>query len=132
VHGGHLKRIWLLAIVVGLLQPPTAPRKGGNPEAAKIKNPIAASAESTAAGKRVYTRMCGRCHGPEGKGDGSAATATVPDLTDGQWDYGGSDGEIFAVVHDGVAADMDGYAARLSDADIWNVVNYLRSVGAKP
>ena len=118
-------------VVVGLLQSPTAPRKGGNPEAAKIKNPIAASAESAAAGKRVYTRMCVRCHGPEGTGDGTAATSTVPDLTDAQSDYGSSDGEIFSVIHDGVSADMDGYAARLSDADIWNVVNYVRSVTAK-
>ena len=119
-------------MIAALLQSPAAPKKGGNPEAAKIKNPVAASADSTAAGKRVYTRMCSRCHGPEGKGDGTAATAPVPDLTDAKWDYGGSDGEIFAVVHDGVSADMDGYAARLSDADIWNVVNYVRSVAAKP
>jgi len=56
----------------------------------------------------------------------------VPDRTDAKWVYGGSDGEIFSVVHDGVSADMDGYAARLSDTDIWNVVNYVRSVAAKP
>lgn len=125
-------RIWLSIIIVALLQSPTAPRKGGNPEAAHLKNPVPASAESTVAGKRVYTRMCGRCHGPEGKGDGTAATAPVPDLTDAQWDYGGSDGEIFSVIHDGVSTDMDGYAARLSDTDIWNVVNYVRSLPAKP
>ena len=125
-------RIWLFTIVLALLQSPTAPRKGGSPDAAKLKNPVAASAESISAGKRVYTRMCSRCHGPEGKGDGSAATAAVPDVTDAQWDYGGSDGEIFSVVHDGVSADMDGYAARLSDTDIWNVVNFVRSVAAKP
>jgi len=59
--------------------------------------------------------MCSRCHGPEGKGDGSAASAAVPDLTDAQWDYGSSDGDHLRVVHDGVSADMDGYAARLSD-----------------
>ena len=124
-------RIWLSIIVASLLQSPAAPRKGGNPEAAKIKNPVAASPESASAGKRVYTRMCGRCHGAEGKGDGTAATAPVPDLTDAQWDYGSSDGEIFSVIHDGVSADMDGYAARLSDTEIWNVVNYVRSVAAK-
>src|SRR2546430_1467238 len=106
-------RIWLSIIVVALLQSPAAPKKGGNPEAAKIKNPVASSPESIAAGKRIYTRMCGRCHGPEGKGDGSAATAPVPDLTDDESVYGGSDGEIFSVIHDGVSADMDGYAARL-------------------
>jgi cbb3-type cytochrome c oxidase subunit III len=123
-------RIWLSIIVAVLLQT-AAPKKGGNPEAAKITNPVAASPESASAGKRVYTRMCGRCHGAEGKGDGTAATAPVPDLTDAQWDYGSSDGEIFSVIHDGVSADMDGYAARLSDTDIWNVVNYVRSVAAK-
>ena len=124
-------RIWSSVIIVALLQSAAAPKKGGNPEAAKTKNPVAMSAESTAAGKRVYTRMCSRCHGDEGKGDGTAATAPVPDLTDDKWDYGGSDGEIFAVIHDGVSADMDGYAARLSDTDIWNVVNFVRSVAAK-
>jgi mono/diheme cytochrome c family protein len=125
-------RIWLSVVVVALLQSPAAPKKGGNPEAAKIRNPVAASPESTAAGKRVYTRMCGRCHGTEGRGDGTAATTPVPDLTDDKWDYGGSDGEIFAVIHDGVSADMDGYAARLSDTEIWNVVNFIRSVRATP
>ena len=125
-------RIWSSIVVVALLQSPAAPRKGGNPEAAKVKNPVAMSPESTAAGKRVYTRLCVRCHGSEGKGDGTAASAPVPDLTDAAWDYGGSDGEIFAVIHDGVSADMDGYAARLSDTDIWNVVNFVRSVAAKP
>jgi cbb3-type cytochrome c oxidase subunit III len=124
-------RIWSSVIIAALLQSAAAPKKGGNPEAAKTKNPVAMSAESTAAGKRVYTRMCSRCHGSEGKGDGTAATAPVPDLTDDAWDYGGSDGEIFAVIHDGVSADMDGYAARLSDTDIWNVVNFVRSVAAK-
>jgi mono/diheme cytochrome c family protein len=116
-------RIWLSIITIALLQSPAAPKKGGNPEAANIKNPVAASAESASAGKRVYTRMCSRCHGPEGKGDGTAASAPV--------DYGGSDGEIFAVIHDGVSTDMEGYAARLSDTDIWNVVNFVRSVAAK-
>jgi cbb3-type cytochrome c oxidase subunit III len=124
-------RIWFSIIIAALLQAPAAPKKGGNPDAAKIKNPVAASPESASAGKRVYTRMCSRCHGSEGKGDGTAATAPVPDLTDALWDYGSSDGEIFSVIHDGVSADMDGYAARLSDTDIWNVVNYVRTVAAK-
>ena len=79
-------RIWLSIVVVALLQTPATPKKGGNPEAAKVKNPSAATPESASAGKRVYTRMCSRCHGPEGKGDGKAANAPVPELTDAQWD----------------------------------------------
>ena len=113
-------------------QSPTAPRKGGNPEAAKTRNPVAASAESIASGKRSYTRLCVKCHGPEGQGDGTSATGPVPpgDLTDDKWDYGGSDGELFAAIKEGIpnSADMEGYAARMSDSDIWNVVNYVRTL----
>jgi mono/diheme cytochrome c family protein len=104
-------------------------KTGGNPEAAKVKNPVASTADSISAGKRVYQRMCARCHGPSGKGDGNSGGTLPPsDLTDDVWEHGSSDGEIFAVVHDGSSIEMDGYAERISDTDIWNIVNYLRSL----
>ena len=40
----------------------------GNPEAAKVKNPVAATPESVADGKRVYTQKCVSCHGINGEG----------------------------------------------------------------
>lgn len=111
---------------------PTAPRKGGNPEAAKITNPVPSTPESIGQGRRTYQRLCSRCHGPEGQGDGAAAGAIQPsDLTDDRWDYGSTDGEIFSVIHDGTSIDMEGYAERISDTDIWNVINYLRTLGPK-
>ena len=112
----------------------TAPKRGGNPEAAKILNPVVASPESTSAGKRAYTQLCANCHGPTGRGDGRGATAgTQPaDLTDATWDYGATDGEIFAVIHDGVSTEMGPYAERMKDSDIWNVINYIRSLAPKP
>jgi len=113
-------------------QSPTAPRKGGNPEAAKRTNPVAASPESIAAGKRAYTQFCANCHGPMGKGDGSGAGAgSQPDLTDAAWDYGSSDGEIFAVIHAGTSPDMGAYGERMKETDIWNVVNYVRTLAVK-
>jgi mono/diheme cytochrome c family protein len=125
-------RIVLVVATVLAVQAPAAPKKGGNPEAARIKNPVEASPASIAAGKRSYTRLCIKCHGAEGAGDGTGATGPVapPDMTDDKWDYGGSDGEIFTVIHDGIpkSADMEGYSARMSDTDIWNVVNYVRTL----
>ena len=56
-------------------QAPTAPRRGGNPEAAKRVNPVAASPESIAAGRRAYNQFCANCHGSTGKGDGNGGAA---------------------------------------------------------
>jgi cbb3-type cytochrome c oxidase subunit III len=120
------------ALVTG--QPsPTAPRRGGNPEAAKRNNPTPTSAESTAAGRRLYTQFCANCHGPTGKGDGSSAGpgAAPPDLTDALWDYGSTDGEIYGVIHDGTSNEMGAYGERIKDTDIWNLVNYIRTLGPK-
>jgi cytochrome c oxidase cbb3-type subunit 3 len=107
------------------------PQKGGSTEAAKLKNPVANSPESVAAGKRVYQRMCARCHGPDGKGDGGGG-GIPSDLTDETWDHGSTDGEIFTSIHDGTSKEMEGYAERLSDTDIWNLVNFIRSIGPRP
>ena len=105
------------------------PKKGGNPEAATIKNPVAATPESIAAGKRAYQRLCIKCHGPEGKGDGTAATGAQPsDLTGAKTVYGSSDGDLFAAIHAGTSPDMEGYAGRLNDAEIWNIVNYVKTL----
>ena len=108
-----------------------APRRGGNPEAAKVKNPVPYAPESVAAGKRTYARLCVSWHGPSGKGDGGGAGGggRPADLTGSSWEYGSSDGEIFSVIHNGTSADMQGYADQLSDKDIWNVVNFIRSIG---
>ena len=128
---GRLVVIGIMVSVFAAAQSATAPKRGGNPEAAKIKNPIASTPETISAGRRAYQRLCVRCHGPQGKGDGGAAGGggQPSDFTDAQWDYGSSDGDIFSVIHDGTSADMEGYAERMSDTDIWNVVNYIRSLG---
>lgn len=109
---------------------------GGSPEGKKMKNPVAVTPASIAAGKAAYTKNCAFCHGPEAKGDGKMAPKdTHPsDLTDAKWERGATDGEIFQVVRLGAGPDMKmrGFpVARIADADVWNIVNYLRSVGPK-
>jgi mono/diheme cytochrome c family protein len=104
-----------------------------NPEAQKLKNPEPQNAESVEAGKKLYQRYCAACHGPNGKGDGGLALSggEPSDLTDASWDYGSTDGEIFVVIRDGVSADMLAYKTKLTEKQIWQVVNYIRSIGPK-
>ena len=104
-----------------------------NTEAQKIKNPEPQNSESIDAGKKLYQRYCAACHGPSGKGDGGLALSggEPSDLTDGAWDYGSTDGEIFVVIRDGVSADMLAYKEKLTEKQIWQVVNYIRSIGPK-
>jgi mono/diheme cytochrome c family protein len=102
--------------------------------AAGIKNPISASAESVAMGKQAYTRLCAPCHGTSAEGGaGNDLIPASPDLTDAIWDHGATDGEIFANIKNGVAPEfnMTPFNDRLKDDEIWNVVNYLRSIAKK-
>jgi mono/diheme cytochrome c family protein len=102
-----------------------------NPDAAAIKNPVAATAESVADGKRLYQRHCASCHGTNAEGGaGNDLIPAAPDLTDKEWKRGGSDGEIFSAIRNGVPPDLNmiPFGDQLKDPDIWNVVNYLRSI----
>ena len=102
--------------------------------AAKMKNPIPATAESIAAGKQAYTRTCAPCHGTSAEGGpGNDLIPAAPDLTDAMWDHGSTDGEIFVNIKDGIAPEfnMTPFKDRLKDDEIWNVVNYVRSLAKK-
>ena len=104
-----------------------------HPEAAKVKNPVPADATSVAAGKALYAKNCASCHGDAGKGDGRMGeelNPKPPDLTDADWKHGSTDGEIFKVIHDGSPkTGMKAFGRKLSEHEIWDVINYIRSIG---
>jgi mono/diheme cytochrome c family protein len=105
-----------------------------NPEAAKIKNPVPATSESVAAGQQVFRRYCASCHGTSAQGgSGNDIIPPAPDLTDSEWKHGSTDGEIFAVIKNGVPPDlnMEPWGDRIKETDIWNVVNFMRSLARK-
>ena len=107
-------------------------------DAAAIKNPVKSTPDSIAAGKKLYNAQCVTCHGDTGKGDGKLAASITSgpkpsDLSDAAWKHGSTDGEIFTLIRDGSkGTGMRGYAARMKPDDIWNVVNYLRTLGPPP
>src|SRR6516165_3617036 len=111
-----------LAIAVAAVATLSAQNPGGSAEGKALKNPVAATAESIAAGQAAYAKNCRFCHGPEAKGDGTMAPkdSHPSNLTDDKWDRGATDGEIFLVVRDGAGPEfkMKGYKGRLADTDI--------------
>jgi mono/diheme cytochrome c family protein len=114
----------------------SAQRKGGDPKLAARKNPVAATPASITAGRQAYGKNCRHCHGLKGLGDGPLAPKNPKPATliDDKWDHGPSDGEIFAVIWNGAPApksEMKGMKGTLTEKDVWNIVNFLRSIGPK-
>jgi mono/diheme cytochrome c family protein len=89
-----------------------------------------------AAGGEVYKKECAKCHGDAGAGDGPMGQKLKDKPSD--WTKGGGglkdldDQKIFtAVTKGGVAVGksraMPGYP-KLSEADVWNVVAYMKTL----
>ncbi len=107
---------------------------GPHPESQALKNPMERNTASIQVGKQVYERMCVTCHGIDGKGvETPAAQLAAPpsDLTDGDWKYGGTDGEIFTIVRDGTKLGMEPFKDKIPDQRLWHVVNFLRDMEEK-
>ena len=130
-------------LAAGLLRGVVSTQEARNPGAAALKNPVAATPASIAAGKKAYDESCAGCHGNRAQGAVRAGIVIsiiqeqggkqAPDLTDGNWDHGSTDGEIYTVTRKGVPPTMmAGWEGRLSDTEIWSIVNYLRALAANP
>jgi len=108
---------------------------GGNPEAAKLHNPVAVTPESLAAGETLFKRRCSGCHGADAKGGPPKEDfmKPAPNLLDAKSDHGSTEGEMFFVIKNGVPPElvMDAWGERLSDTEIWTIVGYLRDAAKK-
>jgi mono/diheme cytochrome c family protein len=101
------------------------------PEASKsMKNPIATSEASVKAGSAVYSKNCASCHGKTGLGDGVKARSLKTPTGDFTKDLKNqTDGEVFYKTKNG-RGDMPKYEGKLTDDDIWNTVNFMRTFAA--
>jgi cytochrome c oxidase cbb3-type subunit III len=76
-------------------------------------------------GKQLFVSYnCADCHGSEGSG------AVGPSLQDGRWHFGGSAGEVFESIAEGRPNGMPAWGGRISDAQIWALVTYVRTLAA--
>jgi len=99
---------------------------------AKAQNPISPNESSLAAGEKIYMKRCAACHGKTGNGDGHDAVDlgihpakfSDPKLRQEP------DGALFWKITVG-KKPMPDYGSRLSKADRWNVINFLRTLAER-
>jgi mono/diheme cytochrome c family protein len=93
-----------------------------------MKNPVAKGDASNKAGKTIYDKNCASCHGKVGLGDGVKARAlktSAGDFSKAEY-QNQTDGDHFYKTKTG-RGEMPKYEGKLSDDDIWNTVNYMRT-----
>jgi cytochrome c oxidase cbb3-type subunit 3 len=96
-----------------------------NRRAMLLRNPYEGDRQATTVGSQLFMSYnCVDCHGMDGSG------AMGPSLADGRWHFGGTPGEVFESIYQGRPEGMPAWGGRISDADIWRLVTYVRSLQA--
>jgi mono/diheme cytochrome c family protein len=93
------------------------------------RNPVPATRSSVEAGKKIFLMRCAGCHGARGHGDGEDAPQlrVRPAVLSSHPIQEQTDGALWWKITFG-NRPMPGYGFRLSMADRWNLVNYLRTL----
>jgi mono/diheme cytochrome c family protein len=130
---GGVALSWAFATAVSVMAQVQAGPATMPAETKKMKAAFASSPAAIEAGKVLYAKYCRFCHGNTGAGDSTMAPKTMKpsNLTDAEWIRGGSEGEIFWIIQNGAPPkyDMKGLKGKITDADTWNLVHFVRSLG---
>lgn len=111
----------------------SAPDVKNSSDSAKSSNPVKASPTSVASGKKKYGQDCAMCHGNEGGGDGDLAAdmhLKLKDFREAEALKDLSDADIYKIINNG-KGKMMGEEGRLKPDEIWDVVNFVRSLAKK-
>lgn len=102
------------------------------PEAVKEANPVKLTPDSIARGKKQYGYDCAMCHGADGGGKGDIGDFKVQpaDYRDAKSLKDKTDGELFYIIKNG-KGEMPAEGDRAKDNQVWDMVNYLRSLAKK-
>jgi cytochrome c oxidase cbb3-type subunit 3 len=87
---------------------------------------LAKDEEAMAAAGNIFGNNCAACHGSAGRG-----AVGFPNLTDGDWQYGGSQDAILATLRNGRTGVMPAQAAILGDDGVEEVIAYVLSISGR-
>ncbi len=102
-----------------------------SPEAATaIPNPVKYDSASVDRGKKSYFQYCASCHGAKADGNGPAGSSLKPKPANLSVMAGmHPDGDFAWKIQNG-RGTMPGWKTVLSDTQIWELVNYIKSLKA--
>jgi cytochrome c oxidase cbb3-type subunit 3 len=101
-------------------QTPKAEQKGSNP--------LNGQPAAIAAGESQFIQNCAHCHGADAKG--GQGEGQGPNLFASSNVRRDSDATLFGIIHDGIPGSAMG-SFSLSDQQIWQLVSFVRSLGAR-
>ena len=84
---------------------------------------VAHDADAREIGQRLFLNYCAQCHGSDARGGG-----TFPNLTDGDWLYGGSPESIQQTITKGRHGMMPAWGAQVSASEAADIAQYVRSL----
>lgn len=89
---------------------------------------LASDKQAMAIGDRLFMNNCAQCHGSDARG-----SKGFPDLTDKQWNWGGTPTQIEETIAKGRTGVMPPMAAAVGTPDdVRNVANYVLSLSGAP
>jgi mono/diheme cytochrome c family protein len=98
----------------------------------QLPNPVPRTVESIGIGQSLYINNCASCHGIDARGGGPAADTTPvlpPPLTGpGSHLDDHTDGDMHYFIAYGMPGGMPAWQGRLTDEQIWHIVNFLRDL----
>lgn len=95
-----------------------------------LSNPVALTEDSVLRGKRLWNTQCAACHGLDAKSHTKIGKLVgAPNLTEDRFKTY-TDGRVYGTIVWGIRG-MPRYGYKLSEAERWDIVNYLKVLQGK-